>query len=70
MSDEKVTENVIARQIVAEILNFGITQNQILQTIYLLSLELEDREKSVSIAKIAKTGPENNKRQTGLILDP
>jgi len=70
MRDEKVTENVIARQIVAEILDFGITQNQILQTIYLLSLELEDREKSVSIAKIAKTGSENNKKQTGLILEP
>jgi len=72
MNKDSLTENFIARQIVTEILNFGVTQKQILQTIYLLSLELEDREKSISIANIAK---ENGNiaaetKQTGLIIDP
>lgn len=72
MNKDSLTENFIARQIVTEILNFGVTQKQILQTIYLLSLELEDREKSISIANIAK---ENSNiaaktKQTGLIVDP
>lgn len=71
MNDEKLTENFIARQIVAEILKFGVTQNQILQSIYLLALELEDREKSVSIANIAKANDSQSKKvTTGLILDP
>jgi hypothetical protein len=70
MNKDNLTENVIARQIVAEVLNFGVTQRQILQTIYLLSLELEDREKSVAIANIAKENTKNLTTQTGLIVDP
>ena len=70
MNKDNLTENVIARQIVAEVLNFGVTQRQILQTIYLLSLELEDREKSVAIANIAKENAKNSTTQTGLIVDP
>lgn len=70
MKDVKITENAIARQIVAEILNFGVSQNQILQTIYLLSLELEDREKSISISEIVKSENGQNKKKDGLILDP
>jgi len=72
MNKDSLTENFIARQIVTEVMNFGVTQKQILQTIYLLSLELEDREKSILIANIAK---ENSNiaaetKQTGLIIDP
>ena len=42
------------RQIVAEILNFGVTQEQLLQIIYLLSLELENREALEDIADSVK----------------
>ena len=42
------------REIVKRILEFGVTQDQILRTIYLLSLELEDRNIMVDISSIAK----------------
>lgn len=70
MNKEVLTENFIARQIVAEVMKFGVTQQQILQTIYLLALELEDREKSISIANIVKANDNATKKTTGLILDP
>jgi hypothetical protein len=69
MNEDNAKENFIARQIIAEIMNFGVTQQQIMQVIYLLSLELEDREKSVAIAKIIKNSSDLNKTQKGLILD-
>ncbi len=52
-------ESVIAdrakcREIVSEILNFGVTQNQIVQIAYLLSLELENREDMLFLTKACK----------------
>lgn len=70
MNKDGLTENFIARQIVTEIMNFGVTQKQILQTIYLLSLELEDREKSIAIANLAKENGSKTTKQSGLIVDP
>jgi len=43
------------RQIVTEILNFGVTQEQLLQIIYLLSLELENREALEDITDAVKS---------------
>jgi len=43
-----------AREIVSEILNFGVTQQQILRIAYLLSLELENREAMVEISACIK----------------
>ena len=52
---EIAAENLLkCRQIVAEILNFGVTQEQQLQIIYLLSLELENREALEDIADSVK----------------
>jgi|ETNvirnome_2_300_1030623.scaffolds.fasta_scaffold00651_14 hypothetical protein len=42
------------REIVTEILNFGVTDSQKLKIIYLLSLELENRENLVELSKTAK----------------
>ena len=42
--EKLVSDQLIARQIVGEILNFGVSQQQILSVCYLLSLELEDAE--------------------------
>jgi len=70
MKKEHLEENAIARQIVAEIMSFGATQQQVLQVIYLLSLELEDREKSVSIANIVKSNDSKGKKQNGLFVGP
>jgi hypothetical protein len=56
------------RQITSEIFNFGVSQDQILQIIYLLSLELENREALVDISTATKkykmdltSDKENNK---------
>ena len=54
----KVEKTVQCRQIVEEILNFGVNELQKRKIIYLLSLELEDRETMVQISKII-----NNDRQ-------
>ena len=41
-SDKLAAENLSCRQIVSEIMNFGVTQRQIWYIMYLLSLNLED----------------------------
>ncbi len=48
------SEMLSARQITQEVLNFGVTQRQILQIAYLLSLELENREALVKITSVIK----------------
>lgn len=48
------TEMLSARQITQEVLNFGVTQRQILQIAYLLSLELENRNALVEITTVIK----------------
>jgi hypothetical protein len=47
-------ESLKSRQIVSEILKFGVNQKQILNIINLLAMELEDREALVAISSIVK----------------
>ena len=47
-------ESLKSRQIVSEILKFGVNQKQILSIINLLAMELEDREALVAISSIVK----------------
>lgn len=52
---DKLAEDLLrCRQITGEILNFGVSQDQIIQIIYLLSLELENRDALVDISSAAK----------------
>jgi hypothetical protein len=44
-----------SREIVAEILNFGVSQQQILRIAYLLSLELENIDAMKNISQCIKT---------------
>ena len=53
-TDRWARDMIKSRQIVSEILNFGISQNQIHQIIKLLSLELEDRNVLRDIANAIK----------------
>ncbi len=57
MSDEQrvLLDKVRCRQIVSEILNFGVSQDQIKTTIKLLALELEDRELMLKINNLFST---------------
>ena len=52
--DSAANDLLKCRQVTSEILNFGVSQDQILQIIYLLSLELEDREALVDISTTTK----------------
>ena len=48
-TETDATEMLQCREIVSEIMNFGVRQNQIMQIIKLLALELEDRDKMLAI---------------------
>jgi len=52
--ESAVKEVAMSREIVAEILNFGVSQQQILRVAYLLSLELENREMMIDISGCIK----------------
>ena len=43
-TEKDVNDNIKAREITQEIIRHGVSQQQIEQIIYLLALELEDRE--------------------------
>ena len=60
-SDKEVTVDGRgqARDIVQEILNFGVSQQQILYIVYLLALELEDRDAMLKISNSVKQLLEN-----------
>ncbi len=48
-------EMLRCRQVVAEILGFGVTQTEIMRIVHLLSLELEDRELMVDLSDRVRT---------------
>ena len=54
-SEEVLIEDLIrAREIVQEVLNFGVSQQQMLHIAYLLVLELEDRDAMITITECIK----------------
>jgi len=59
----------VCRDIVKELLDYGINQKQILQIIYLLSLEVENREAMLYISKAVKDVMEGNtKKESSLSI--
>jgi methionine synthase II (cobalamin-independent) len=72
-----VDDRAKARDIVQEILNFGVSQQQILYIAYLLALELEDRDAMIKISNSIKQllegvgddeeSEKTNKPPTGII---
>ena len=42
-------ESIKCREIIAEIMNFGVSQNQVMILIKMLALELEDRSKMIAL---------------------
>ena len=59
--EEDIESTIKCREIVQEIINFGVNQFQIKKIIQFLSLELEDRELMVQINDLIKSQVENNK---------
>lgn len=64
---EKTAKNLLeCREIVKEILNYGVSQFQILNIIHLLSLEIENRDAMLEIAQTTKNFLSENE-QEGII---
>ena len=53
-TDKWARELSKSRDIVSEIMNFGVSQNQIIQIINLLALELEDRNAMMAFTEVYK----------------
>ena len=51
-TDTWAREILLSRQIVGEVIKFGVSQKQILSIIKLLAMELEDREALVAISAV------------------
>lgn len=68
VSEKRAEDTFKCRQIVAEIMNHGVSQSQILRLIYLLSLELEDRERLQKLSDLAKSFEEDDSQSDGLIV--
>jgi hypothetical protein len=66
-----IADRAKCRDIVLEILKFGVTQSQIVQIAYLLSLELENREDMVFLTKACKAvaDGEINKSSTLIVTN-
>ena len=66
--EESLEEAVSAREITQEIMNFGVSQYQIAKIIFLLSLELEDRNVSTDVSKAINPLLEHNNRNNSNII--
>ena len=63
-------ENVVSREIVQEILKYGVTQSQILKIIEILAMELESRDMMIAIVECINTDHKIEKQKSGgLITD-
>ena len=67
LTEQDAAETFVSRQIVQEIMDYGVTQFQIGKVIELLALELENRELMVRIRDAISDNTANN--TTGIILD-
>tara|TARA_Y100000593_G_C4298716_1_gene332158 strand:+ start:1791 stop:2039 length:249 start_codon:yes stop_codon:yes gene_type:complete len=57
-----IEDRIQAREIVQEILNFGVSQQQMLHIAYLLVLELEDRDAMITITESIKKFTEGEEK--------
>lgn len=67
LSEKDAAESFVSRQIVQEIMDYGVTQFQIGKIIELLALELENRDLMVRIRDAISDNTAND--TTGIILD-
>ena len=67
LAEKDASETFIARQVVQEIMAYGVTQFQVGKIIELLALELENRSLMVRIRDAISENTAND--TTGIILD-
>tara|TARA_R100000008_G_C3504561_1_gene125441 strand:+ start:256 stop:492 length:237 start_codon:yes stop_codon:yes gene_type:complete len=70
-SEKTAEESLQCRQIISEIVNFGVTEYQKLKLIKLLALELEDDKKMRKISNLIKelSGGRDSKKSNNLIVE-
>jgi hypothetical protein len=66
-TDRWAQDMLACRQIVSEILKFGVNQKQILNIIKLLAMELEDRDALVAISAVVKEALEEAQTSNNVI---
>lgn len=66
-TDKWASEMLACRQIVGEILKFGVSQDQILNIIKLLAMELENREAMLEIGAVASEFLDKDSVSTNII---
>ena len=54
LTDEDASQTFLAREIVQEVMKFGVSQTSLLKIIELLSLELENRAKMLAIVGVVR----------------
>jgi len=67
--DISTEKSLQCREIVKEILNFGVNEFQKIRIIQLLSLELEDRELMLKITNVIKKVEETSEENTLIRID-
>ncbi len=72
--EEKITlESIQAREIVQEIIKFGVTQHQLTKIIYLLAIELEDRALLETLSDVLRPllfkDSEKNNKTSSIIVE-
>ena len=71
--DDVATDSFVARQIIQEILDFGVNQNQMIKIIQMLALELENRSLMIAINACIEDSLEvkevDSEKESGLIKD-
>tara|TARA_Y100000034_G_scaffold74443_1_gene89552 strand:- start:588 stop:833 length:246 start_codon:yes stop_codon:yes gene_type:complete len=65
--EKGVEDSIQCREIVVEILNFGINEFQKMKLIYLISLELEDRDHMLEVSDLIKKLLNEEKPQEKLL---
>lgn len=66
--EASILDSAKCREIVSEIMNFGVNQNQIKTLIRLLSLELENRELMIAIRECVDSFEETEDRLNNKII--
>jgi len=66
---EHATEDTLrCRQIIREVVSFGVNEQQKLKLIYLLALELENRDHMQQLADLVKRIEQGSAKKSSLIL--
>ena len=67
-AEEEAKEMLKCRQIVAEVVKFGVSQQEILRIMQLLSLELENRDLMISLSERIKSSMNESAEPLGGLI--